>query len=108
MTGAGKVLQVRPDELRSACAGYDTLGDTLGTALSTLASALGAEGSCWGGDEPGQTFAGGYTHPASVAADAFGQVAQALHGIRATLEAAAAEFEATQQALTDALEGGHS
>lgn len=107
MTNPGEVLQVRPDELRSACAGYDTLGDTLGTALSTLGGALGAEGSCWGGDEPGQTFAGGYTHHASAAADALGQVAQALHGIRATLEAAAAEFEATQQSLTDALKGGH-
>lgn len=108
MTGAGEVIQVRPDELRSACAGYDTLGDTLDTALCTLGGALGAEGSCWGDDEPGQTFAGGYTHPASAAADGFGQVALALHGIRATLEAAAAEFEATQQALTDALKGGHS
>ena len=108
MTNPGEVLQVQPDELRSACAGYDTLGDTLEAALCTLAGALRAEGSCWGGDEPGRTFAGGYTHHASAAADAFGHLAQALHGIRATLEAAAAEFEATQQSLTDALKGRHS
>lgn len=107
MSHPGGVLQVQPDELRSACAGYDTLGGTLATALSTLGRALGTEGSCWGGDEPGQTFAGGYTHNASAAADAFGPLAQAMHGIRATLDAAAAEFEATQQSLTDALKGGH-
>lgn len=107
MSGS-EVLQVLPDELRSACAGYDTLGDTLESALSTLQGALSSAGSCWGGDEPGQTFAGGYTPNADAASDAFGQVAQALHGIRATLDAAAAQFEATQQSLTDALNGGHS
>lgn len=107
MSGGDPLLQVMPDELRSACAGYDTLGDTLESALSTLQGALGAEGSCWGGDEPGQTFAETYSPNATAATDALGQLAQALRGIRTTLDAAAAQFESTQQGLTDALEGGH-
>ena len=56
--GAG--LTADPDGMRTAAGGFDTVADAVDRLTRTLQADLAAEGACWGGDEPGATFAATY------------------------------------------------
>lgn len=84
---------VDPPALRAASPGFSAAGDALGAASDALSATITAEGSCWGDDEAGQSFAQGYEPSAQLALQAFGVLVEALHAIRAQLDAMAGTWQ---------------
>jgi uncharacterized protein YukE len=104
MTGAG--FDVDPTRLRSAAPRFDAVADRLANAGSALNAALSAEGPCWGGDEAGQMFAQSYLPQAEATTTALGNVVEALHAIRAGLDASADTWEGADQSGAGRFGGG--
>jgi uncharacterized protein YukE len=104
---AGAGFQVDPARLRSASPQFDRVADQLADARTALDTALRTEGSCWGSDEAGQTFARSYLPQAEATTRALGIVVQELRAIRAGLDASAGTWEGTDQGAAGRF-GGHS
>ena len=94
---AGAGFQVDPARLRSASPQFDRVADQLEDARTALDTTLRGEGSCWGGDEAGQMFAGSYLPQAEAATRALGTIVQALRAIRVSLDASAGTWDGTDQ-----------
>jgi uncharacterized protein YukE len=76
---------VDSDQVRSAAPAFNELGDRLDTIMQSLQAALGAEGTCWGGDQYGQAFLEKYSDPKKNAFDTFPQLSKGLHDVAAGL-----------------------
>ncbi|MBW4716078.1 WXG100 family type VII secretion target [Saccharothrix obliqua] len=90
MTGG---FQVDVPGLRRGGARFSGAGDALDGVLRQLDSALRAEGRCWGDDESGQAFAGGYVPASTATLDAFRRLAGALQDIRTGVDRSADTYE---------------
>jgi hypothetical protein len=79
------LLAVDPDALRAAVPDLVAVAEVLDTALVRLRAALDEEGACWGRDEIGRAFDGGYEPVAGPARAAYGEVAGALRDLGGAL-----------------------
>ena len=102
-TGAG--FHVDPVRLRGASPQFDAVADQLADAGTTLQAALGAEGSCWGGDQAGQTFEQSYLPGAEATTKALNTLVEALRAIRTSLDESATTWEGTDQGAAGAFGG---
>ncbi|MGH8964867.1 MAG: WXG100 family type VII secretion target [Actinomycetes bacterium] len=103
---AGAGFQVDPVRLRGAAPRFDAVADQMEDARSTVETALAAEGTCWGEDDAGQTFARSYLPQAGGTAQALGTVVEALRAIRSSLDAAAGTWEGCDQGVAGRFGGG--
>jgi hypothetical protein len=73
-------MRVDVAALRRAEPTFDALASGEDAVARRLASALDAQGACWGVDEMGLTFANGYLPAAEQVRDAFGELGAGLSG----------------------------
>lgn len=93
MTG----FQVDVQGLRQGGTQFTAAAEALDGVFKTLDSALSGEGTCWGGDESGQTFAKEYVPNAKATADAFKGLTTALGEIRKGIDQSADAYEGSDQ-----------
>lgn len=93
MTG----FQVDVQGLRQGGTQFTSAADALDGVFKALDTALGGEGTCWGGDESGQAFAKEYVPNAKATADAFKSLTTALNGIRTGIDQSADAYEGSDK-----------
>lgn len=84
---------VDPAALQAAAPGFSAAGVSLDAASDAVSATIAAEGNCWGDDEAGRSFARGYEPSAQLALQGFGVLVEALHAIRAQLDAMAGTWQ---------------
>ncbi|WP_068275038.1 WXG100 family type VII secretion target [Aldersonia kunmingensis] len=98
-------VRVEPDALRAVAPRFAELSDAVESARQTLASALSAEGECWGADESGESFAKGYADDVSPTVDAIASLVTVLDSIRQRLVTTADNYDATDSRTAVNLDG---
>jgi len=83
--------------LRNAGPGFVSLSSSVAEALRRLASRLDAEGSCWGTDEMGVTFAQSYAPAAKQVKDAFPVLRDGITEVRAAVLVVADDVDAADK-----------
>ena len=99
----GAAVVVDPDGLRGTGPRFDAIADGVAAVLRRLGSALDAEGSCWGADEPGTTFGSSYAPAAERARAALALLQAAVTDVGASVRLAAANAEASDGRATTRL-----
>lgn len=96
---------VDPDHLRNQAPRLDELAERTAGILAALRAVIASEGACWGGDETGMAFAGGYLPGAEVGEESIGFAAAAMEQIGTVLLATADAFENTDRTSSAGFDG---
>jgi uncharacterized protein YukE len=90
-------FDVDVDAVVSQAGHFPELADRVKAIHRTLSDALDAEGTCWGEDTVGQSFAAGYTGPADETLEAVGALHGRLSDVGQRLHDTATSYRGTDQ-----------
>ncbi|MCM3898039.1 hypothetical protein [Gordonia sputi] len=94
-------------EFRRRAREFEALSAQLSAAESLLADGLQREGSCWGDDEPGSSFVGGYSPKASTVFANSTTHAKHLQDLNDFLAKAADGFHGVEERNTSSFRPGN-
>lgn len=100
-----KHVRVEPDTLRAVAPRFAELSDAIDSARGTLASAISAEGECWGSDETGDSFAKGYAGDVAPTMAAIASLVSVLGSMQERLTATANAYDTTDSRTAAKFDG---
>ncbi|WP_068274466.1 WXG100 family type VII secretion target [Aldersonia kunmingensis] len=98
-------LRVQYGEFRESARSYDDIGHKLDRLQLRMQARTDAEGTCWGSDEPGSTFADGYESAAGETMSALDRAARRVDDVARNVRANADNYDATDRGFRDGLSG---
>jgi hypothetical protein len=98
-------LRVQYERFRESAGGYDDIGHQLGRLQLRILARTEAEGTCWGTDETGATFAEGYVPDVAETMSSLADVAGRVNDAAANIRTNADAYLATEQRFQDRLSG---
>src|SRR6188768_2672677 len=98
-------LRVQYEQFRESAGGYDDIGHKLDRLQMRIDARTEAEGTCWGSDETGSTFAKGYVPDAAETISSLADVASRVNDAAANIRTNADAYLATEQRFQDRLSG---